>query len=166
MKLELGLHGFTETMRGTWTPSDGSGRRVMWFRVDADATSALAYLRRGEMRIVGTMYAEGLAEGVPARGLLEVQPFGGRIAYRLDFFGDDGRAYRFSGEKTPSLRRLVESMTTLPGEIVVADAERIGTTHLRFDHRDLLPFLRTFRAARLAAPRRLVSGLAADGATP
>jgi hypothetical protein len=157
MKLQLGLHGFTETMRGTWTPSDGSGRRVMWFRIDADATSALAYLRRGEMRVTGTMFAEGLAEGVPARGLLEVQPFAGRIAYRLDFSGDDGRSYRFGGEKSPSLSKLLVSMTTLPGEIVVADAERIGTAHLRFDARnDLLPFLRTFRPARLAPSPRLV----------
>lgn len=154
MKLELGLHGFTETMRGTWTPADGSGRKIMWFRVEADATSALAYLRRGEMRCEGTLFAEGLAEGVPARGLMEVQPLGGRIAYRLDFVGDDGKAYRFSGEKTPSLRHLVESMTTLPGEIVLADAERIGGALLRFDRKDLLPFLRTFRPARLGSLRR------------
>jgi hypothetical protein len=156
MKLGLGLHGFTETMSGTWTPADGSGRRVMWFRIDADAVSALAYLRRGEMRVSGTLFAERLAEGVPAAGILEVQPFGGRIAYRLDFHGDDGRTYRFSGEKTPSLRKLVESMTTLPGEIVLADAEVIGTALLRFDaKRDLVPFLRTFRPARVSELPRL-----------
>jgi hypothetical protein len=162
MKLHLGLHGFTETMSGTWTPADGSGRRVMWFRVEADASSLLAYLRRGEMHCAGTLFAEGLAEGVPARGRMEVQPFGGRIAYRLDFFGDDGKAYRFSGEKKPSIRRPFESMTTLPGEIVVADSECIGTAHLRFRASDLVPFLRSFRPARLTSARRLV----AEGARP
>ncbi len=156
MKLQLGLHGFTETMRGTWTPTDGSGRRVMWFRIDADATSALAYLRRGDMRVVGTMFAEGLAEGVPARGLLELQPFSGRVAYRLDFEGHGGESYRFSGEKNWKLKRLVESMTTLPGEIVLGGAERIGTALLRFDaKKDLVAFLRTFRAARFAPVPRL-----------
>jgi hypothetical protein len=151
MKLGLGLHGFTETMRGTWTPADGSGRRVLWFRIDADAVSALAYLRRGEMRVAGTIYAEGLAESVPAGGVLELQPFVGRVAYRLEFFGDDGGSYRFSGEKHWSLRRLVESMTTLPGEIVLADGELVGTALLRFDaKRDLVSFLRTFRPARVS----------------
>jgi hypothetical protein len=152
--MNLGLHGFTETMRGTWTPADGGGRRVMWFRAEADAPSALAYLRRGEMRLVGRMFVEGLAENVPTRGLLEVQPLAGRIAYRLDFVGDDDRAYRFIGEKSPSLARLARSMTTLPGEITIADAECVGTALLRFDLRhDLLPFLRTFR--RAAEPRLL-----------
>ena len=161
MSFRLSLHGFTETMRGTWTPEDGTGRRVMWFDVEADAVSALAYLRRGEMRLAGRMFMEGLAENVPTRGLLEVQPLSGRIAYRLDFVGDDGRSYRFSGEKSPSLRRLTRSMTTLPGEIVVADAERIGRALLRFDlANDLLPFLRTFRAARPRATLEL------RGATP
>jgi hypothetical protein len=160
MKLP-GLHGFSETMRGTWTPADGSGRRVMWFRIDADAVSALAYLRRGEMRVTGTLYAEGLAESVPARGVLELQPFSGRVAYRLDFFGDDQRSYRFSGEKLWSLRRLVESMTTLPGEIVLADDELVGSALLRFDaRRDLVAFLRTFRAARVSSRPQLT------GATP
>jgi hypothetical protein len=166
MKLELGLHGFTETMRGTWTPSDGSGRKILWFRVEADATSALAYLRRGEMLCEGTLFAEGLAEGVPARGMMEVQPLGGRIAYRLDFRGDDGKSYRFSGEKTPTLKRLVQSMTTLPGEIVLADGEPIGTALLRFDRKDLLPFLRTFRPARLGAAPRRSFPLEPEKATP
>jgi hypothetical protein len=71
--------------------------------------------------------------------------------------GDDDRSYRFSGEKSPSLRRLLESMTTLPGEIVVADAECIGTMLFRFDaRRDLVSFLRTFRRSaslRLAGAR-------------
>ncbi len=162
MKLNVGLHGFSETMSGTWTPLDGSGRRVMWFAVEADATSLLGYLRRGEMRCAGRMFAEGLAEGVPTAGHMEVQPLAGRIAYRLDFQGDDGKRYRFSGEKTPSLRRPFESMITLPGEIVLADAERIGTALLRFDPRDLVPFLRSFRPARLEQPARLI----AEGATP
>lgn len=158
--MKLALHGFSETMRGTWTPRDGSGRRVMWFSVAADATSALAYLRRGEMRLSGKLFAEGLAENVPTSGLLEVQPLSGRIAYRLDFVGDDGKRYRFHGEKSPSLRRLARSMTTLPGEILLADTETVGSTLLYFDlARDLIPFLKTFRLARASDAPRLREAL-------
>lgn len=151
--MAIGLYGFTETMRGTWTPLDGSGRRTMWFEAEADATSALAYARRGRLEMVGKLHAEGLAEEVPTRGILEVQPFSRRIGYELDFKGDDGERYRFVGQKDLSLLRLAKSMTTLQGEVLAADGRRLGTARLHFDlRRDLLPFLATFRLAR---PRAL-----------
>jgi hypothetical protein len=144
----MGLHGFTETMRGTWSPSDGSGRRVLWFRLDADATNAFGYMKAGEMQLDGTFFAEGLANEVATRGRMEVQPLRRRIAYRLEFKGDDGKAYRFVGEKRLNVLRLLSTMTTLPGEITDAHGARVGTALVRFDaRRDLLPFLRTFRLA-------------------
>lgn len=144
----MGLHGFTETMRGTWSPGDGSGRRVLWFRLDADATNALGYLKTGGMQLDGRLFAEGLASDVATRGSLQVQPLKRRIAYRLEFTGDDGQVYRFVGDKQLSVLRLLSSMTTLPGDITDAHGTRVGTALVRFDaRRDLLPFLRTLRAA-------------------
>lgn len=144
----MGLYGFTETMRGTWSPGDGSGRRVLWFRLDADATNALGYMKDGAMQLDGTFFAEDLAGEVPTRGTMEVQPLRRRIAYRLEFKGDDGKAYRFVGEKRLNLLRLLDTMTTLPAEITDEHGARLGTALVRFDTRhDLLPFLRTFRFA-------------------
>ena len=144
----MGLHGFTETMRGTWSPSDGSGRRVMWFHLDADATNALGYMKDGVMQLDGTFFAEGLANEVATRGTMEIQLFRRRVAYQLEFKGDDGKAYRFIGEKQLSLLKLLSTITTLPGEITDEHGARVGTAIVRFDtRRDLLPFLRTFRFA-------------------
>jgi len=93
------LYGFTETMRGTWTPLDGSGRKTMWFRAEADATDAVDYLRRGALALTGKMHAEGLADEAPTTGRLEVQPLSRRIGYELSFRADDGKSYRFVGQK-------------------------------------------------------------------
>ena len=155
MSHRRGLFGFTEVMRGTWTPADGRGRQVMHFHVEADALSARAWLRRGVLRMVGTLTAEGLASAAPARGEMEIQLSRRRIGYDLDFVGDDGNAYRFAGEKQLSLSSLLRSFTTLPGEITALGkphraGEVVGTALLRFDLKgDLQPFLLSWRRARL-----------------
>jgi hypothetical protein len=147
--MAISLYGFTETMRGTWTPLDGSGRKTMWFSAEADASDAGSYLRDGTLTLVGRMHAEGLAENVPAQGKLEMLPLRGRIGYDLSFRGDDGERYRFVGHKSPSLFRLRKTMTTLPGQVLAADGRVVGKAMLYFDlKRDLLPFLATFRRAR------------------
>jgi len=147
--MSIGLHGFSETMRGTWTPVDGSGRRVLSFSVDADATNALSYLKDGAMDLSGTMRAEGLAKDARTEGRLEVQPLRRRIAYSLEFKGDDGKLYRFEGRKTLSVFRPLKGATTLPGEITDRHGALVGRALVRFDlRRDLVSFLRTFRPAR------------------
>jgi hypothetical protein len=150
--MSIGLHGFSETMSGTWTPVDGSGRRVLSFSVDADATSAVDYLKDGAMQLAGTMRAEGLAAKAPTEGRIEVQPLRRRIAYFLEFTGDDGKLYRFAGEKHLSVFRPLKSATTLPGEITDRHGALVGRALVRFDlRRDLVSFLRTFRPARSEA---------------
>ncbi len=147
--MNVALYGFTETMRGTWTPLDGSGRKTLWFSAEADAANGREYLKNGTLNLVGRMHAEGLAEDAVASGKLVVQPLRGRIGYELDFRGDDGERYRFVGHKSPHLLRLRKTMTTLPGEVLDASGCRIGTAMLYFDlKRDLVPFLATFRRAR------------------
>lgn len=147
--MAISLYGFTETMRGTWTPNDGSGRKTMWFSAEADAGDAGVYLKDGTLTLVGRIHAEGLAEDVPATGKLEMLPLRGRIGYDLSFRGDDGEEYRFLGHKSPSLLRLRKTMTTLPGQVLKKDGEVVGKAMLYFDlKRDLLPFLATFRRAR------------------
>lgn len=149
--MAIGLHGFSETMSGTWTPDAGGGRRVFRFTVDADATNLWQYFRRGAMRLTGSVYAEGLCDDAPAQGTLEVQPLRGRIAYRLHFTAPDGQRYQFDGHKSLTLRSPLRSSTTLPGRIVDAQGRRVGTCLTYFDlRRDLGRFLLTFRAARPA----------------
>jgi len=83
------------------------------------------------------------------RGSMEIQPLSRRIGYDIDFRGDDGKRYRFVGQKSLSLLKLAKTMTTLPGEVLDQDGARIGTARLYFDLRkDLVRFLATFRRAR------------------
>ncbi|MFO0564148.1 MAG: hypothetical protein U0263_00720 [Polyangiaceae bacterium] len=143
-------------MRGTWTPHAGGGRKTMWFRAEADATDAWRYFRKGTLILSGKLHAEGLSDEAPTSGTLEVQPLSRRIGYDLSFRADDGRRYRFVGQKTLRLGRLARSMTTLPGEVLDEDGKAIGDALLYFDLRnDLLPFLATFRRGR--SPRQLVA---------
>lgn len=147
--MSVPLYGFTETMRGTWTPHDGSGRKTMWIRCEADATDTLAYLRAGTLELSGKMHAEGLADEAPASGKLEIQPLSRRIGYDVAFRAEDGKRYRFVGQKTLSFVKLLKSMTTLPGEVLDEDGKVIGTALLYFDVKnDLVPFLATFRRGR------------------
>ena len=147
--MAIGLYGFTETMRGTWTPLDGSGRKTMWFRCEADAGDALAYLTKGTVTLVGRLHAEGIADEAPMTGHMEIRPLSRRIGYDIDFRGADGKRYSFVGQKTLSLVKLAKTMTTLPGEVLDENGTCIGTARLFFDLRkDLVPFLSTFRRAR------------------
>jgi nucleoside-diphosphate-sugar epimerase len=132
---------FKETMAGTWRPAQDGGERPFRFTVRARAESSRRFARDGLLDLEGRIEAGGLASGRPCRGTLDISWRKKReLAYDLDFEGDDGRAYRFSGKKLVSLLRPIETMTTLPGRLTdaVTGAE-IGSALARFDlRRDLL----------------------------
>ena len=68
-----------------------------------------------------------------------------RIRYEFGFTGDDGRPYRFAGQKDVSPRHPLESMTTLPAEITDETGHRVAAALVRFDPRGLPAFLGSFR---------------------
>jgi hypothetical protein len=143
-------HGlqFRERMSGTFTPTGGAPARFA-FTVEARADSALDYLRRGRAALTGTLEAAGLADGVPITGAIEMQPLTRRrVGYDFTFTGDDGKPYRFVGEKQIRWRDPVRTFTRLPGVIQDAAGGEVATCALGFDlGADLLPFLTSFRRA-------------------
>jgi hypothetical protein len=141
----MGFH-FAETMSGTWQLETGGPERAIEFSITARATSSLKYLRDRKTDLEGRLRMEGFAADVPIAGELLIDPLlGKRIRYTFRFVADDGRAYRFDGQKDIKFTDMVGSMTTLPAEIFSDGGARIATCQMRFDTRDLPSFLASFR---------------------
>lgn len=138
-----GFH-FHETMQGTYT-RDGV-ERPMKFSLEARAESALQHLRDRKARIHGSIDADGLASGRAIDGELTIDPLIRRIIrYEFGFTGDDGKPYRFAGQKDVNFFDLPTSMTVLPAQIFDGTDQPIATALVKFDKRDLPSFLASWR---------------------
>jgi len=140
-----GFH-FSETMAGTWRREGSTEEHAMSFTLTARAKSWLKHLRDHKAVIDGNVRIDGLASNAPISGELTINPVLGKlIRYEFGFVADDGKAYRFRGQKDVSITSVVHTMTTLPGTIVDASDRTVGTALLKFDKRDLPGFLASFR---------------------
>jgi hypothetical protein len=138
-----GFH-FRETMSGSFT-RDGV-EKPMHFSVTARAGSLWAHLRDRKARLDGEVTMEGFASARPLEGEITIDPLLGRlIRYEFSFAADDGKRYRFVGQKDVTLRDPVGSMTTLPAQILALDGKLVATAQLTFDKKDLPRFLGTWR---------------------
>ncbi|MBE7448541.1 MAG: hypothetical protein HS111_06545 [Kofleriaceae bacterium] len=139
--------GFAETMSGTWT-RDGV-EQPFSFTVTVRSGPLLRYLLRQRARMEGTVDAGGLAGGRALRGTLLMRPFLGRcIRYEFEFAGDDGRTYRFAGQKDIRWTEPLRTWTELPGEILDEAGRVVGRARTRFDlRRDGVRFLRSWLPA-------------------
>jgi hypothetical protein len=141
---------FSETMSGSYHLDANDHReRAMSFTIRARVFSLVRFLRDHLAEIAGEVDLEGFAEHRAMRGTLEIDPlFGKKLVYAFRFEGDDGRKYRFAGRKTVELTRLLQTMTTLPGDILDEDGRHVGAAKLRFDARsDLRKWLWSFKPA-------------------
>ena len=135
---------FEETMTGTYR-RDGSDHRFE-FRLRARQPSMLSFLRDRTATIEGHVDAAGLATHAVLAGTLLLDPIlGRRIRYDFGFTGDDGESYRFAGQKDVDPHHPVDTMTTLPGEILDDSGAVYATALVRFDPRSLPSFLGSFR---------------------
>ena len=141
---------FAETMSGTveWDAEPGK-KHPFRFEVTAHAASTREHLATGLAVLRGVVHAPPRAQSADAQGTITIRPLGQRIIrYELSFLADDGRRYELVGQKDIRYRRLLETFTTLPAEIIDEDHRRVGTCLTRFDlRRDGWSFLRSFRTA-------------------
>jgi hypothetical protein len=146
----FGFH-FSETMQGTWTrdgQAPGQEERPIAFSIVVRARSWLKHLRDHDAEIEGTLRMDGFAKEVPVRGTLHINPLMGKvIRYDFGFLADDGRRYRFIGQKDVSLSDVVGTMTTLPAAIEDENGKVVARCHMKFDTKDLPSFLASFRPA-------------------
>ena len=141
--------GFTfhETMSGNCT-REGE-QRAFSFHVDVRSGSVLQYLTDRTATLSGHVDIEGLANHAVLVGTIVIDPLLGRlIRYEFGFTGDDGRPYRYAGQKDVEPRHPFDSMTTLPGEITDDKGQLWARALVHFDKRDLPSFLRSFRPLR------------------
>lgn len=135
---------FSETMSGTYV-RDGQ-ERPFTFSATARAASGWQFLRDRRAELQGTVDADGLAAGAHLEGTLTIDPLVGRIIrYEFDFLGEDGRRYRFVGQKDVKPTQPVESMTTLPAEVLDESGNVHAQANVKFHARDLVSFLSSFR---------------------
>lgn len=143
MKLSLAELSFSETMAGTLIGDDGLAHALS-FTVQALDEG------RGYFRLVGNATAEPWARQAPAEGVLVLRPRS--LRYRVAFAGPGGR-WTVAGQKSPSLRHPLRSMTTLPVTLTDAQGQERARGDLRFDLADLPRFLRSW----LPGARRLAT---------
>ena len=137
-------------MSGTFTLTGAADapRRITW-KSRVNAPNALRHLRDGMAELSGTLDMEGFADDVPLAGTIEISPLRKRlIRYEFSFVANDGRPYRFAGQKDIRFTDLIGSWTNLPATLFDQAGKEIGQARVRFDLRsDLLPMLVSFRRA-------------------
>lgn len=141
---------FDETMSGTMARVDRPDEPVPFsFSVRVHQRSLLGHLRGAAADLTGTVEAPGLAACAELRGTLTMRPVLQRvIRYEFEFAGDDGRTYRFAGQKDIRWRDALRTWTTLPGEITDDDGRVVARCDTRFDARaDWMQFASSLRPA-------------------
>ena len=140
---------FTETMAGEVDLVDEGrreGGRPFVFTVTAKALRIDRFLQDAETRIDGILCWDGIADGVPIQGSLRMPLLSRRqLHYDFTFKADDGETYRFTGRKDVDVLRPLESMTTLPGQVLDSSGDEVASGVARFNlGRDLLPMVASF----------------------
>jgi hypothetical protein len=144
---------FHEVMEGRLEMGGERFDRPFTFSLDVRFPEVIDVATSAVGEAVGTVRIDGLARDVPAKGTLELAPFGKRrIRYAFRFRGDDGQDYAFVGEKTIGGLAFTRGWTDLPGALKDASGGVIGTAQLRFSMRRHLVDL--VSSLRLRAPVR------------
>jgi hypothetical protein len=146
-RLALGF-SFAETMQGSYhLLSSQTDERAISFTIGARVAGLRQFLKDKLARIEGEVNVEGFAEHRPLTGTLALKLLDERrLTYDFSFRGDDGKEYRFHGQKDVTMIALHDTMTTLPASIYDASGREIARAVLRFDVRgDISTFLRSWR---------------------
>jgi hypothetical protein len=139
---------FEEKMSGTYhLLSRPEEAKAFSFAAQATVDNMLKYLQDMSAALQGTVEMEGFADHATIDGTLELNPlFGRALRYQFSFVANDGKNYRFAGQKDLNLLDLPGSMTTLAGAIYDEGGQEIARTLTKFDlASDLVPFLLSWR---------------------
>jgi hypothetical protein len=139
---------FEETMRGNYYMLDApTDERAIEFTLVAKVDGLRRFAKDQMARIEGHIRADKLASDAKVDGTLGIKLASERrLPYEFTFKGDDGKTYRFRGQKDVMILGLADSMTTLPASIYDEAGKEIARATVRFDLRgDLGRFVRSFR---------------------
>ena len=136
---------FRETMRGNFfLLGNPLEERALEFTLKVETTKLRRFLRDRTCSISGEVIAEGIAKSAKLDGTLAFRER--RLPYDFSFVGDDGKTYRFRGQKDWNWFAPAHSMSTLPASILDDSGAEIGRAIVRFDLRgDTASFVKSFR---------------------
>ena len=146
--LALGF-SFEESMSGSYHLLDAQlDERAVSFSLRARVAGLRRFVKDRLARIEGEVNVEGFADRAPLTGTLALKLLDEqRLTYDFEFDANDGRRYRFHGQKDVTMIDLFDTMTTLPASIYDAEGREVARAVLRFDARaNLVAFLRSWRA--------------------
>jgi hypothetical protein len=138
--------GFAEEMAGTYR---GVGTELkngkFRFVISVDCVN-VSDPRVVKGDIVGQVFMDGVVDGAPLKGTIEISPlWKRRIAYAFTF-PVDGKTWQFKGTKKVSFLRPVHTMTVLPGGIFDNKGRQVAEATTTFNiRRDLFSFLKSYR---------------------
>jgi hypothetical protein len=143
---------FRETMRGMYHFLDRPlEERGIEFTIAVESRGLRDFARTRTAAIHGEVELEGFARKTPLAGTLAFKLDERRLPYEFTFSADDGKSYRFRGQKDFSLFAVADSISTLPASIYDAEGKELGRAIVRFDLRaDTGKLLKSFRL-RLAS---------------
>lgn len=139
---------FEEKMAGRYhLLAEPGAERAIDFTLTARSGGLASFLRRPEVQVEGEANLEGFADHKPAHGTMLIDLLvGRRIRYDFEFRANDGKTYRFTGQKDVDVARLVETMSTLPAGLLDGSGTRVGEAVVHFHYStDLFRFLRSWR---------------------
>ncbi|MEO8878200.1 MAG: hypothetical protein ABI461_21585 [Polyangiaceae bacterium] len=136
---------FRETMRGNYYLLDSPlEERALELTLKVETRKLRQFLRDRTCTISGEVIAEGITKGAKLEGTLAFRER--RLPYDFTFKGDNGKTYRFRGQKDWSWFAPAESVSTLPASLLDETGAEVGRSVVRFDLRgDTAEFLKSFR---------------------
>jgi hypothetical protein len=137
--LALGF-SFDETMSGSYhLLASQLDERAIGFVLHARVAGIRQFLKDRLARVEGEVTVEQFATKSALTGTLALRLFDEqRLTYDFGFRGDDGKNYRFHGQKDVTMIALADTMTTLPASIYDVAGAEIARAVLRFDLRGSL----------------------------
>jgi hypothetical protein len=134
--MTLGL-AFSETLQGNYyLLAEPTREPAMSFTIRALVRKIASFASDPVARIEGRVSLEGFADDAPLEGRLAFRlQSQRRVTYDFSFVGNDGRPYRFRGQKDFAPLALVDSFTILSGSLYDEGKREIGRATLRFDLR-------------------------------
>lgn len=150
----------SEALSGSWYRlDDPTTDRAIRLSLRLGVSGLRRFLVERRIEAKGTIFIEGLAEGVAGQG----QPVFGslvwrlldekRVPYDLELQADDGKHYRLRGQRDFFVHDAFDALTILPASLYDEHGDEMGRAKLRFDARTQLPL--TLKSIR---PRLFVKG--------
>lgn len=143
---------FHETMRGTYHFLDKPlDERAIAFSIAVETRGLRDFVSTRTAEIHGNVELDGFAKKTALTGTLAFKIDERRLPYEFTFEADDGKTYKFRGQKDFSVFSVADSISTLPASLYDAEGKERGRALVRFDLRaDTGKLLKSFRL-RLAS---------------